>query len=192
MPVTREILESHPVSVLKKEISKTNIKDYSGDKKADIIKKMLSDENIDKFSHIKMAEKKPRKKPVKKVKPNVTELTEKKDKKKKVVKTTTFGPAKPPRGKSKKLKTVVKELDEKGKEYRKARKEFGKDDPLRSKEKKARKPRKLTIKGRDKAFEKLDLAHQRAMEKNPADKAEHDRILNEGYKAIIKKQKESR
>jgi len=132
MPVTREILESHPVSVLKKEIRLSNIKGYSGDKKADIIKKMLLEENIDKFSHIKMAEKKERKKPVKKVKPNVTELTEKKDKKK-VVKTTTFGPAKPPRGKSKKFKTVVKELDEKGKQYRNARKEFGKDDPLRSK-----------------------------------------------------------
>ena len=142
MVVTKEILESHPVLVLKKEISKTNIKGYSKDKKVDIIKKMLLDENIDKFSHIKMAEKKERKKPVKnkeKKKPNI--------------------------------KFVVEEKKEK---------------------KKPRKPRKLTIKGRDKAFEKLDLAHQRSMEKNPADKAEHDRILNEGYKAIIKKQKENR
>tara|TARA_R110002096_G_scaffold433900_1_gene654063 strand:- start:631 stop:1008 length:378 start_codon:yes stop_codon:yes gene_type:complete len=66
MVVTKEILESHPVAVLKKEISKTNIKGYSKDKKADIIKKMLKDENIDKFDHIEMAEKKERKKPVKK------------------------------------------------------------------------------------------------------------------------------
>ncbi len=132
--VTKEILESHPVLVLKKEIRLSNIKGYSTMKKSEIIDLMLKDENKDKFDHIKMAEKKGTKKPVKKVKPNVTELTEKKDKKK-VVKVTTFGPDKPPRGKSKKLKTVIKELDEKGKKYIKARKDFGKDDPLRPKKK---------------------------------------------------------
>ena len=66
MTVTKEILASHPVTTLKKEISKTNIKKYSKENKADTIDIMLSEENKGKFDHIKMAEKKTRKKPVKK------------------------------------------------------------------------------------------------------------------------------
>ena len=54
---SRPILESHPVSVLRKEISKTNIKGYSKMKKAEVISLMLKRENASKFSHIKMNEK---------------------------------------------------------------------------------------------------------------------------------------
>tara|TARA_R110002153_G_scaffold35313_3_gene105087 strand:+ start:5133 stop:5735 length:603 start_codon:yes stop_codon:yes gene_type:complete len=197
--ITKAILESHPVSVLKKEIRKSNIKKYSGLKKAEIIEIMLKDENKGRFDHIKMAEKKERL-PSTKKQVEFLEALEEEDRKKaaklperkgekKAAKVTTFGPAKPPRGKSKAFKAVIKELDEKGKVYRKARKEFGKDDPLRSKEKKARKQRKLTLKGRKSAEEKLDIAHQKAMDKTPFNKTEHDRILNDGYKALIKKYK---
>jgi len=62
----KDIFESHPVSVLKKEISKTNIKGYSKMKKAEVIELMMK--NKDRFSYIKMAEKKPQKKPDKKIK----------------------------------------------------------------------------------------------------------------------------
>ena len=54
----REIFESHPVAVLKKEIAKTNIKGYSTMKKAEVVNLMMK--NKARFSHIKMAEKKPR------------------------------------------------------------------------------------------------------------------------------------
>jgi hypothetical protein len=64
--ITKEILASHPVTTLKKEISKTNIKGYSKMKKAQVIELMLKEEHVDKFKDIKMAEKKERKKPVKK------------------------------------------------------------------------------------------------------------------------------
>jgi len=53
--VTKEILNSHPVSVLKKEISKTNIKGYSKMKKAEVVELMAK--NKSKFGHIKMATK---------------------------------------------------------------------------------------------------------------------------------------
>jgi len=58
MAVTREILGSHPASVLKKEISKTNIKGYSKMKKEELIELMMK--NKERFGHIKMAEKKAR------------------------------------------------------------------------------------------------------------------------------------
>jgi len=54
---SRPILDSHPISVLRKEISKTNIKGYSKMKKAEVISLMLKRENASKFSHIKMREK---------------------------------------------------------------------------------------------------------------------------------------
>ena len=54
--VNRQILESHPVSVLKKEISATNIKGYSKMKKSEVIDLMLKKEHREKFSHIKSAE----------------------------------------------------------------------------------------------------------------------------------------
>ena len=60
----KSILESHSVATLKKEISKSNVKGYSKMKKAEIIELMM--EHKEKFSHIKMAEKKERKKPEKK------------------------------------------------------------------------------------------------------------------------------
>lgn len=53
--VNREILESHPVSVLKKEISATNIKGYSKMKKSEVIDLMLKKEHREKFSHIEKA-----------------------------------------------------------------------------------------------------------------------------------------
>tara|TARA_Y100000114_G_C11706024_1_gene300993 strand:+ start:261 stop:932 length:672 start_codon:yes stop_codon:yes gene_type:complete len=58
---TAEILNSHPVSTLKKEISKTNIKGYSKMKKPELVKLMLK--NKERFSHIKMNTKEPRAKP---------------------------------------------------------------------------------------------------------------------------------
>ena len=58
---TVAILQSHPLSVLKKEISKTNIKGYSKMKKDELIALMMLEENRPKFHHILMAEKKERK-----------------------------------------------------------------------------------------------------------------------------------
>ena len=52
---TFEILNSHAVSTLKKEISKHNIKGYSKMKKADIIKLMIH--HKDKFGHVVKKEK---------------------------------------------------------------------------------------------------------------------------------------
>ena len=49
-----EILKSHPVSTLKMEISKTNIKGYSKMKKAEVIKLMLK--HKERFKHIKFNE----------------------------------------------------------------------------------------------------------------------------------------
>ena len=43
--VNCEILESHPVKVLKQEISATNIKGYSKMKKAELVELMLRSEN---------------------------------------------------------------------------------------------------------------------------------------------------
>ncbi len=43
-------LESHPISTLKKEISKTNIKGYSKMKKNEVVSLMLK--NKDRFNHI--------------------------------------------------------------------------------------------------------------------------------------------
>ena len=57
---TKEILQSHPVIILRKEISKTNIKGYSKMKKNEVIELMLKAENKEKFKHIQMAEKKQR------------------------------------------------------------------------------------------------------------------------------------
>ena len=37
--ITKAILQSHTVATLKKEISKANIKEYSGKKKGEIIEK---------------------------------------------------------------------------------------------------------------------------------------------------------
>ena len=200
--ITKAILESHPVSVLKKEVRKSNIKKYSKLTKGEIIELMLKDENKGRFDHIKMAEKKERLPSTKKQVEFLEQLEEEDRKKaaklperkgsKKAVKVTTFGPTKPPRGKSKAFKEVIKELDEKGKVYRQARKEFGEDDPLRSKPKKESKLPKLTKKTREKEEEKLEKAYLKAMKKRGQvgfDQREVDRILNEGYKSLEKKYK---
>jgi|DEB0MinimDraft_10_1074344.scaffolds.fasta_scaffold09541_4 hypothetical protein len=50
MAVTREILNSHPIGHLKKEISKTNIKGYSKMNKAQIVDVMMK--HKERFSHI--------------------------------------------------------------------------------------------------------------------------------------------
>ena len=52
---TKEILNSHSISTLKKEISKTNIKGYSKLKKSEVVDLMLK--NKERFRHIKMNEK---------------------------------------------------------------------------------------------------------------------------------------
>ena len=57
--VSREILNSHPISTLKKEISKTNIKGYSKMKKPEIVELMMKTPS--RFSHITMKEGKPKK-----------------------------------------------------------------------------------------------------------------------------------
>ena len=63
--MTKEIFNSHPVSVLKKEISKTNIKGYSKMKKAEVVELMMK--NKSKFGHIKMATKAVKSAPKKKI-----------------------------------------------------------------------------------------------------------------------------
>ena len=65
---TAAILNSHNVSALKKELSKTNIKGYSKLTKSKIIILMMQPLNRPRFHHIKMAEKKLKvKKPAKPV-----------------------------------------------------------------------------------------------------------------------------
>ena len=51
MTLTKEILNSHPASTLKKEISKTNIKGYSKMKKGELVELMMK--NKEKFGHIR-------------------------------------------------------------------------------------------------------------------------------------------
>ena len=56
MPAILEILMSHPVENLRKEIAKTNIKGYATASKKAIVEKMLL--HSARFQHIKMYEKK--------------------------------------------------------------------------------------------------------------------------------------
>lgn len=58
---TKEILNSHSVDTLRKEVSKANIKGYSKMKKKELIELMLK--TPERFSHIKPKEKQPRAKP---------------------------------------------------------------------------------------------------------------------------------
>tara|TARA_R110002072_G_scaffold111875_2_gene240482 strand:+ start:81 stop:686 length:606 start_codon:yes stop_codon:yes gene_type:complete len=123
-------LESHPVTTLKKEISKTNIKGYSKMTKPEVVELMLK--NKDRFHHIKMAEKKSKKSKEDKLKltstsasGKVTELKLKEDKPKpkkgthKMPDGTVMSgsvhseDSKPVKPKKKKLKIVAKlsELD---------------------------------------------------------------------------------
>ena len=69
MTLTREILNSHPISTLKKEISKTNIKGYSKMKKDEVVELMMK--NKERFGHIKKAEKR---KPISKKDPKVQKI----------------------------------------------------------------------------------------------------------------------
>ena len=75
--ITKEILESHPVTILKKELSKTNIKGYSKMKKSQVVALMLKPEHSKRFSHIVKKGEQPKPKKVIKIK---------KDKKEPVIK----------------------------------------------------------------------------------------------------------
>jgi len=209
--ISKAILESHPVSVLKKEIRKSNIKGYSGKKKAEIIEIMLKDENKGRFDHIEMAKKK-EKLPSTKKQVEFLEALEEEDRKKaaklperkgkkKAVKVTTFGPTKPPRGKKKltvtKADGTVIPLKKKEKKAKGTHKMpdgtvmSGKEHSPDSKpvKEKKRKPRKPTTKGRISAEDKLEKAYEKAMAKTPFDKDTHEKKLNEGYAALKKKYK---
>ena len=59
--ITREILNSHSATTLKKEIGKTNIKGYSKMKKSELVNLMIK--TPERFSHIKMNVKEPKPKP---------------------------------------------------------------------------------------------------------------------------------
>jgi hypothetical protein len=54
MAITKEILNSHPVGTLKKEIAKTNVKGYSKMKKAELVDLMMK--HKEKFGHIQKAD----------------------------------------------------------------------------------------------------------------------------------------
>mgnify|MGYP003674023001 FL=1 len=100
---SKEELESHPVTTLKKEISKTNIKGYSKMKKTEIVELMLK--NKSRFHHIKMAEKKPKEE---KPKPTPAPKEEKPKKKKLVIKEK---PVEKPKPKAKPKNNIKKELE---------------------------------------------------------------------------------
>ena len=75
--LTKEILDSHPLKVLKKEIAKQNIKGYSNMKRSELTDLMLK--HKEKFGHIKAAEKKaPKAKAPKEKKPKGKGVNEKK------------------------------------------------------------------------------------------------------------------
>ena len=99
-----EILNSHPVSNLKFEISKTNIKGYSKMKKGELIKLMLK--NKDRFKHIKKYEKVKQVKKEVKAEPKKSVSFTTKDGKK-----VSFNP---------KIKKIVKKTELKGMPQKKA------------------------------------------------------------------------
>ena len=66
----KDILNSHSVATLKKEISKTNIKGYSKLNKAQVVELMLK--NKDRFKHIKMNTKGKKEKERKEIYPTST------------------------------------------------------------------------------------------------------------------------
>jgi len=65
--LTKEILDSHPLKVLKSEIAKQNIKGYSNMKRSELTALMLK--HKEKFNHIKAAQKNAPKAPKEKKKP---------------------------------------------------------------------------------------------------------------------------
>tara|TARA_R110001606_G_scaffold335417_1_gene483379 strand:- start:299 stop:1162 length:864 start_codon:yes stop_codon:yes gene_type:complete len=110
--VSSEILNSHAVTTLKKEISKTNIKGYSKMKKPEIVALMMK--NKDRFGHITHKEKaavKPA--AVKPAAPKIT-ITEVKDKKK-IKKSEAKSQLPPLKEKAMKLKLPKKEEPKKEK-----------------------------------------------------------------------------
>ena len=110
----KDIFNSHPVSVLKKEISKTNVKGYSKLKKAEVVELMIK--NKDRFSHIKMAVKKERKARAKQVKAKPVEPVKKEPKKK-------ADKPKPKKERSEKQKANDKRLGELAKQRASKKKE---------------------------------------------------------------------
>jgi len=67
--LTKEILNSHPATTLKKEISKTNIKGYSKLKKGELVELMMK--NKERFSHIKKKGEETKEEPKKKKKKKI-------------------------------------------------------------------------------------------------------------------------
>jgi hypothetical protein len=104
---SREILNSHPISTLKKEISKTNIKGYSKMKKSEVVNLMLK--NKERFGHIKMNEK--TKKSVANPTPKVAEKPKKKEIKFVVKKKDEPKPQEEPK-KKKNINFIVKKKEE--------------------------------------------------------------------------------
>jgi len=94
--VSREILNSHPVGTLKKEISKTNVKGYSKMKKAEVVELMMK--HKDRFGHITM---KGKAKPAEAEKPKKKKLTKEEVKEKvRTAKARNQKPAEKPKAKS--------------------------------------------------------------------------------------------
>ena len=121
----KDIFNSHPVSVLKKEISKTNVKGYSKLKKAEVVELMIK--NKDRFSHIKMAVKKERKSQAKQVKAKPVEPKKKEEPEKK----------EEPKKEKPKFMILREEIDELLKQlkksYEKNKPKFDKMTPLKYK-----------------------------------------------------------
>jgi len=84
--LTKEILNSHPATTLKKEISKTNIKGYSKLKKGELVELMMK--NKERFSHIKKKGEETKEEPKKKKKKKIFLLPKKEEPKKPAKKET--------------------------------------------------------------------------------------------------------
>jgi len=94
--ISKEILNSHPVTTLKKEVAKTNVKGYSKMKKAEVVELMLK--HKEKFGHITM---KGKAKPAEAEKPKKKKLTKEEVKEKvRTAKARNQKPAEKPKAKS--------------------------------------------------------------------------------------------
>lgn len=100
-------LESHSISTLRKEISKTNIKGYSKMKKAEVVALMLK--HSDRFNHIQQREKVARKAPA----PRKAPEPKKAEVKKKVIKKPE------PKEEPKKVKKIIKKSENNDAEIKK-------------------------------------------------------------------------
>ncbi len=149
----KAILNTYSATELKEFIKKTNIKGFSKLKKDGLVSLMTKAEHKGKFNHIKEKGGVAKKAPVKKSKavpeltPKYKELLKRDQERRRKAKEAKSKPPPPPKTPPPKTKTkfksVVSELNKKGKEYREARKDFGKDDPLRPKKKKTVEPKKV-------------------------------------------------